>query len=410
MTPANENGNNPCVIVIPIDHINGLQPARALARHRIPVVGIGGDPGHYCARTTICERMIFTDTKSEALIYALEDLGPQLHQRAVILPCTDMHVLLVSQYRERLEPWYHIVLPSKEVIETLMVKSQFYGFAEAHGLPIPRTHFLHSLEDARRAARELRYPCVMKPPLSADPKWEESSKLKAYLLHSSEEALAAYRHLADLADMLILQEWIVGPITNLYSCNCYFNANSEPLVTFVTRKLRQWPPDTGEGSLAESCMNGAVVEETLRLFRCVDYVGLGYLEVKRDARDGRLYIVEPNVGRPTGRSVTAEAAGVEILYTMYCDALGRELPKMNVQRDENVKWIFLRRDLQSAVYHWRRGELSVREWLGSLRGVKVDALFSWKDPGPFWGDLTRAVRMYLSPEERRKHDYTVPLS
>lgn len=408
MLPANDNRNNPCVIVIPIDHINGLQPARALARHRIPVIGIGGNPRHYCSSTKVCERMIFTDTESEALILALEDLGPQLDQMAVILPCTDIHVLLISQYRRRLEPWYHIVLPSHDVIETLMVKSQFYRFAETHSLPIPRTRFLHDLEDAKRAAHELRFPCVMKPPLSADPKWEKSSKLKAYLLQSPEEVVAGYRRLSNLADMLILQEWIVGPITNLYSCNCYFNADSEPLVTFVTHKLRQWPPDTGEGCLAESCMQDSVVEETLRLFRCVDYVGLGYLEVKRDARDGKFYIVEPNVGRPTGRSVTAEAAGVEMLYTMYCDALGRRMPRIHAQKDENIKWIYLRRDLQSALYHWRRGELSVREWLGSLRGVKVDALFSWRDQGPFWGDLSRAVRMYLSPEERRRHDYAAP--
>ena len=64
-----------------------------------------------------------------------------------------------------------------------------------------------------------------------------------------------------------------------------------------------------------------VLRETVRLFKSVNYRGLGYVELKRDERSGEYYIMEPNIGRPTGRSAIAEAGGVELLYTMYCDAL-----------------------------------------------------------------------------------------
>ena len=40
---------------------------------------------------------------------------------------------------------------------------------------------------------------------------------------------------------------------------------------------------------------------------------LGYVEAKRDVRTGRHYLIEPNIGRPTGRSAIAEAGGVELL-------------------------------------------------------------------------------------------------
>lgn len=405
----NRVSNKPCAIVLGLDHVNGLQPARALAKRDIPVIGIAKHPSHYCSRTNVCNRIIFTDTKSESLISTLEELGPTLDQQAVLFPCTDIQVLLVSRFRDRLESWYHILLPPHEVVETLMVKTQFYSFAKEHNLPIPRTILLRNFEDVERVGQELRFPCILKPPLSANPDWERKSRLKAYLLSSKEELISAYRRFSHLADSLIVQEWIVGPITNLYSCNCYFNRDSEPISTFVTHKLRQWPPDTGEGCLGEACHNRTLVEETIRLFKTVDFVGLGYLEMKRDERTGKYLIVEPNVGRPTGRSVTAEAGGVELLYTMYCDALGWPLPENLEQKNGTVKWIYFRRDLQSAFYHWRRGELSPIEWLMSLRGVKVDALFSWGDQRPFWGDIARAIRLYLSPEERRKRDYTTPL-
>jgi D-aspartate ligase len=95
---------------------------------------------------------------------------------------------------------------------------------------------------------------------------------------------------------------------------------------------------------------------------------------------------------------------------MYCDALGWPLPSNVVQRYGNAKWMDIRRDLQSAVYEWRYGTLTVGQWWRSIQGPKTYALFSWTDPGPFLGDLQRAFRLFLSSEERRKRDYTRSLS
>jgi D-aspartate ligase len=234
--------------------------------------------------------------------------------------------------------------------------------------------------------------------------------MKAYKLAEKADLLAIYDLYGSLADVLIVQEWVEGSSASLYSCNCYFDANSEPLVTFVARKIRQWPPLTGESSLGEECRDDVVLNETVRLLKSVNYRGLGYVEIKRDARSGEYFIMEPNVGRPTGRSAIAEAGGVELLYTMYCDALGWPLPENRVQQYGHVKWIHLRRDFQSALYHWRRGQLSLKEWWRSWRGRKAYALFSWSDPGPFLGDLTRAACLFMSAEERAKRDYDDPFS
>ena len=400
----------PHAIVIGLDHMNGIQTARILAGRGVPVIAIAKDPQHYCCRTNVCKKIIFTDTATEALITTLENLGPNLMEKAVIFPCTDMTVLLISRNRKRLETWYHVILPPENIVEMMMDKVQFYRFAQENGFPIPRTFFLRRQEDAQRAANELNYPCIIKPPISATQAWEQNSKLKAYLVSNAEEFISVYGRYGKFAEMLIAQEYIEGPSSNLYSCNCYFDQTSQPVATFVARKLRQWPPETGESCLGEECRNDVVLNETLRLFAHVGYRGLGYVEMKRDARTGNHFIMEPNIGRPTGRSAIAEAGGVDLLYTMYCDALGWPLPESRFQKYGNVKWIHMRRDLQSAVYHWRRGDLTLADWWRSVRGKKVDALFAWNDSGPFWGDLFRAIRLFLSSEERQKRNYNAPLS
>jgi predicted ATP-grasp superfamily ATP-dependent carboligase len=380
----------PAAIVVGLDCMTGLQTARILAGHQIPVIGISSDPDHYCSRTRVCERQLAADTASDELIQALISLGPELQEKAVLIPCTDMSVLLISRSRERLQPWYQMMLPEAETVEMLMDKNSFFSFAREAQLPIPKTFLLRSRSEAEEASAELSYPCILKPPIKTR-QWQENTNAKVFRVSNAEELLELYDRCSAWAEVLMVQEWIEGTDADLYSCNCYFSADSEPLATFIARKLRQWPPRTGTSCLGEEVRNDVVLEESLNLFRSVNYRGLGYVEMKRDARTGKHYIIEPNIGRPTGRSAIAEAGGVDLLFTMYCDLTGRPLPSNREQKYGGVKWIYWRRDIQSALYYWRKRELSIREWWQSWRGRKAPAVFSWTDPAPFIADLFRGA-------------------
>ena len=384
--------SRPHAIVIGLDSITGLQTARILARRGVPVIALAKDPKHYCCRTRVCERVLRADTDGDELLATLAALGPGLSEKGVLFPCSDGAVVQVSRRRERLAPWYHLALPAHETVELLMDKASFAVYARERELPIPPTFVLRSRADAEGAAQSLSYPVVLKPSIRK-PEWDRHSRRKAFMPTGGAELLALYDRTAAWADVLIAQQWIPGTVRDHFTCNCCFDAESKPLATFVTRKLRQWPPETGIGSLGEEARNDTVLHETLRLFQGAGFRGLAYLEMKRDPSTGGHYIIEPNVGRPTGRSATAEAGGVELLYTMYCDAAGLPLPPDRTQRYGGAKWIYARTDVQSALHHWRRGELTAGEWRRSVRGAKVDAVFSLGDPAPFAFDLWRAARL-----------------
>jgi predicted ATP-grasp superfamily ATP-dependent carboligase len=377
---------SPYAIVIGLDCFTGLQTSRILARRKVPVIGIATDIKHACSRTNVCQKKIKANVGNSEFINLLKSIGPTLKHKAVLFPCTDMSVLLISRNRRELAEWYHFALPEEKVVEMLMDKIKFYTFAMKEGFPIPGTFFLKSRADAEKAAQQLNFPCMLKPPMNT-PVWSENAKFKVYRISDAKELLETYDATHRWADMLMVQEWIEGDDSTLYSINCYFDANSEPLATFIAHKIRQWPPRTGVSCLGEEVRNDIVLEESVRLFKHVNYYGLGYVEMKRDVRTGKHYIIEPNIGRPTGRSAITEAGGVELLYTKYCDLLGRALPENRVQKYTGAKWIYLRRDLQSAWYYWRRGELTLPEWWRSIRGRKFYALFSRADPIPFFEDI-----------------------
>lgn len=393
----------PPVVVLGLDSMQGLQTARTLAWRGIPVVGVVSDDHHYAARTNVCQQVVTARNRTELFAF-LERLGRSSADRPVLLPCQDSRVATISRARDHLRQWYRFVLPSEATVELLMDKTTFYPYAHERGFPVPATFLLRNRTDAVEASSKLPYPAVLKPGFRTT-RWSEATAEKAFKVTTATELLAVYERFGSAVDVLIAQEWIPGDVSDLYSCNCYFSAQGDLLATFVAKKLRQWPRDTGQSSMGVEVRDDEVLDTSVRLLRSVDYRGLGYVELKRDQRDGRLVIVEPNVGRPTGRSAIAEAGGVELLLTMYCDAVGLALPAERTQRYGGAKWVHLRRDLLSAAEAMRAGELGVSAWLNSLRGTRADAVLSLKDPKPFLAELglaTREVRASGAITTRRR--------
>jgi predicted ATP-grasp superfamily ATP-dependent carboligase len=313
-----------------------------------------------------------------------------------------MAALLVSRHRKRLEPYYRHSLPSREAVETLSDKVSFYRFAQDNGFPIPKTRFLYSRDEVEEVAGSLSFPLVLKPPNSKSPQWLEQTKIKAFRVETAAQLIELHAIYGRLVSPLIVQEWVEGPETELYACHGFFDDNSQPLATFTSRKIRQWPPGVGQACLAEEVQDEQVRQITLDVFRRINFRGLGYMEVKRDVRSGQYLIVEPNIGRVSGRMAIAEAGGVELLYTMYCHAVGLPLPEGRIQKFVGAKWIYLRQDVQSSLFYLGSGELSLRQWWKTVQGQKRFALFSWRDPGPFVGDIIAGLKLLLDPRRRRR--------
>ena len=402
-------GSRPAAIVIALDTLQGLQAARILNAREIPVYAVAGDPQHAACRTNVCRQIVFADTRSDDLVPALMRLSETLPQNPLLLPCHDDSVRVVAENRHRLAADFAVSLPDAGIVETLADKERFHSYAVERGFAVPATVVLRSRADAVHAAKRISYPAVLKPSFRSST-WNRSTPCKAYKLSNAAELLAVYDRCREWAPTLLAQQWIEGNDSDLYACNCYFSAGTRLLAAFVTRKLRQWPPVMGSSCCGEEVRDDEVLETTTRFFSTfADYRGLAYLEMKRDSRTGRLFVIEPNVGRPTGRSALAEAAGVELLLTMYCDALSLPLPSARTQSYAGVRWLDVRHDLQAAFYYLRRDELTFAELIESWRRCKAHAVFSWRDPAPFLWDIKRAIakarsrRRQLSRSLARAH-------
>ena len=384
--------------MIGLDCITGLQTARLLAERGVPVVAVAGDGDHFACRSRAPDAVVVGDAKGPGLIDLLVDVAGRLRHRPVLVPCTDEAVLQIARQRSRLDPLAHVVQPAPEVVELLLDKVSFARHAEAHGLPVPTTRVVTDRSGVVAAGRELTFPCIAKPPGSRPTgtgppvrRWCASTPPR-----SCSPCTTAWQRWPPLS---WCRSGSRAP-TRRSIVNGYFR-HGEPVATFVARKLRQWPPRSGTSCLGEEVRDDEVLAATVALFRSVGFHGLGYVELKRDARTGRALIIEPNVGRPTGRSAIAEAGGVDLLLAMHRDTLGLPLPPGLEQTYGGVKWVHIARDVPSAWYYLRRGELTPVQWWRSLQGLKTDAVFSRHDPAPFVAQLKRDVAAGVRGLRRR---------
>lgn len=389
------------VVIVGLDCITGLQTARIYWERGVPVIGVASDRKHFAARTRACRLITQSPTTGDALVRHLVDLSARIGRRALLVPCTDGAVATIARFRQALDPLYLVPLPDEETVLRLLDKVRFEAWAREQGLPVPRSAVLRSATDVDDASRTLTFPLVVKPAVKTE-RWKSFTKAKVLEAADAPALSRIFETYGPYADGgLTAQEWIVGPETELYSCNAYFAADGRPLASFVARKLRQWPPRTGTSCLGEACENPVVLDTTMRLFADAGFHGLAYLEMKRDVRTGQHFIIEPNVGRPTGRSAIAEAGGVELLMSAYADMVGEPLPEARRQLPGDVKWIYLRNDVLSAVHYWRRGELSLGAWARSWQGRKVDAVWSPHDPRPFAADLAQSAGKVIASAMNR---------
>lgn len=360
---------------------NGLATVRSLGRQGVPVIGIDRNLKQYTARTRYCRRLLCADFKSgEGLVDLLVNLGKRLPQRGVLFPSGDFSLELLSEKRQRLEPYYHFSFPEKKIVRLTLDKQLFYRFAELKGFAIPQTFFAQSDEEWRGIADQVRFPCIVKP-FQPNLGWRQLfPDQKLFTAKSREDLLKVQNQLMPLHKDLIIQERIPGGDDRLFFSLAYLDKASRPMGIFTGRKLRQYPPDYGTSSMAESLWNPWIASKSIEILQAMEFTGYGSVEFRLDIRDQAYKVIEVTARTwfPHGIST---ACGQNLTYLAYCHLVGLPLPELSESRC-SVKWIHEERDLRSSLDYLLAGRMTIREWLSSYRGKKTLAISARDDPAP----------------------------
>jgi predicted ATP-grasp superfamily ATP-dependent carboligase len=386
---------------------NALSVARSLraAGVRVHALGNGGSPVRHSRACAVFVDLGREEGVQERWLAWLQHAGPR---GAVVLPCDDDGLELVVRNRRRLSALGYVLIEADDgVVLDMLDKNRTYALAGELGIPAPQTFTVRTPGDVEAVADRVAYPCALKPVQSHRFQRRTGSGRKAYVVHDAAELRARFAETLELGVEMLVTEIIPGGDDQVFGYHSYLDEHGEPLFGLTKRKLRSYPIQFGLGCYHETTVDPELAELGQAFMQKVGVRGLANVEFKRDARDGRLKLIECN-HRFTAPNEQFRIAGIDIALFTYCRLAGRPMPRVDRYR-AGVRLWHPGTDARAFLALRRRGELSLAGWLRSVARPQHFPLFRWDDPQPSLGlHAVRARRLVRKGVIRRLGAPPVP--
>jgi D-aspartate ligase len=319
----------------------------------------------------------FTRPEAETVAF-LVDFGARIRtahgKRAILLTVADWIAVLIERNARALEEQFVFPQPERPVLHEVLNKWGMHRLASQLDIPSPVTVYPKSPSDVESFVATVGFPIVMK---AADPFVPDRPPTTLVRSREQLDALVKPREACGAPLNMVLQEYIPGGVDSVWMCNGYFGADR--VVTFPGIKLRQVSA-AGVASLAVCLRNDTVEAQTRRFMQGIGYRGCVGIGWRYDRRDGSYKVLDVNA-RVSGVFRLFEGTNeMDVVRICYLDLTGQDVPMTALQPGR--KWM-LEEDIRSALREVRSGNLTIREWVRSIRGVQEWHWLATDDPGPF---------------------------
>jgi D-aspartate ligase len=362
--------------------INALGVVRSLGSVGVPILVLDTDLHSPAMRSRYGRKLQVSALEGPELMNSLIRLSQELDGPCMLFLTEEKTINTISEQRNLLPENQFIRLPEHFRLMQLMHKQGFQALAEDSGALIPKTVRLEGLDDLRKLDG-LNFPCVLKPSKKSYVYGERFKK--AYKLNSIAETTKMYQEIEPVLADMVVQEWIEGSDAEIYFCLQYIGEMGEVISSFAGRKIRSWPPRIGgtASCTAAKEYETELAKTTSDFFKKVGFTGMGSMEYKRDARDGRFYMVEPTVARTDFQQEVATVNGNNLPFAAYSYECGLVAP---VQREIEPPKTW--RDALTDRWSFEEGGKAEDQLSRSYKSI--DSYWRWNDPLP-WVDfmLTR---------------------
>jgi predicted ATP-grasp superfamily ATP-dependent carboligase len=269
-------------------------------------------------------------------------------------------------------------VPSLAVVDNLYDKAKLLAVARRINLPCPVTRYFKTPQDALEA--QPGFPLITKGRRGLS--FYKTFGRKVFLAETEaalREQLAFIEKHYDIGDTFT-QELIPFDGSNRTVSFTSFCIGGEIKAHWTGIKLREHPWRFGTATLAESTVIPECRQHAERLLRALDYSGVCEVEFLYDPRSREYKLIEVNA-RTWLWVGLARACGVDYALMLYHYVNGHEMVYPQDYR-QGLKWINRLTDTFISLRAILQGQLKISEYIQSLRGPKVSAIFSWRDPWP----------------------------
>lgn len=384
-----ETSNYEYIPIVLGSSVNALGVVRSLGEKGLPVI-VADDEDKFAKYSKYSCPIKIKDCVEdiEGFLTSMEEIYlflESINKKGILYITTDHHLIAIGENMDRLEKNFKVIMNDWEEVEKCLNKSFLYKEAERLGVPYPQTFLADGSKEIMDARKLIRYPILIKPAVPIG----FSNVYKKAIIAQNDDQLISIKEDIDRLNLsdhkLIMQEMIPGPPTNLYTFSSYSDKNGDVKAYSIGHKIRQSPPETGTITSGKVVNHDELARIGIEFIKGLRFHGLANTEFKFDDRDGKFKLIEINP-RTGFWNYSATAAGVNLSWEAYKDLI--------LDKDEPIKfsekeliWIYDINDIYKAIFSNKRGhgefKISFFQWIKSVRGKKVYAIFQMKDIKPF---------------------------
>ena len=296
---------------------------------------------------------------------------------ALLMPCDDVSVTLVSRNRDALVAHYVPTVQGWDVIKRIMDKHSLYLRAREMDIPLPKVWFPDSIESLAKHERNLSYPCLVKPYESH--RFFDVYQKKVQIVYHPKELIEKFCDARQKKIDVMVSEIVPGEDDTLFNYHSYLDSGGDVLAEICLQKLRQHPVGFGVSCLSKTVpMIGEIRASALKLLKGLGYCGLSTVEFKYDRRDNQYKLMEINV-RPVLQERLCVAAGMNLSFIAHLD-LVEGVKRRITNYSLEVYWQHNFLELIRLLYH---RNLTLKGYLWPRTKDRVASIPLIGDPLPF---------------------------
>lgn len=363
-------------------HHGGLGVIRSLGRLGVPVYGVYEGPWAPAANSRYLRGRLFWRVSAEqvrGVQRALLRVAERIGRPAVLIPTDDAGAVFLAEQGGPLREAFHFSAPPPDLPRRVAGKYSLFELCRELGVPSPEAALTVSLEEARTFAAGSGFPLIAKltTPWSAGGKKVRSTTI----IRTSEELDEGYRAWEAAGVGVMLQEYIPGGSDNDWFFHGYCDADSGCRPAFTGVKERSYPAYAGLTSLGHSAPNPVLRDQVVDLLQRISYRGIVDIDARFDPRDGQYKLLDFNPRLGAQFRLFTDSAGTDVVRAAYLDLTGQPVP--DGEPIIGRRFLAENYDPIGALGYLRRGDLRLREWAASLRGIDETAWFARDDLRPF---------------------------
>lgn len=379
----------PVLLLRAVGH-SGLGIVRSLGSMGVPVYSLEGQRVTPAACSRYSMGHFTWDLQGrpvEQSIRFLKEIARKLGRRILLIPTRDQAAIFIAENSAALEPWFDFPKQSALLVHNLCSKKAMYELARQGSVPVPFTCLPQSRREAATCAACAQFPVLLKA-IDGD-RMAACIGKRQFIVKTAGDLLRIYDAISD-PENIMLQEYIPGAEENCWIFQGYFDRNSHCLAAFTGQKLRQCRAYGGDTCLGVCRENATIKETVVPFLTSIGYRGLVDLCIRYDARDGLYKVLDINPRIGANARIFVSETGLDLARIYYADMTGQSCPAESVR--EGRKWLVEDYDLVSSIRYGLDGNLSLREWISSFRGVRELAYLNARDPIPMFARLAEDAR------------------